>query len=374
MNQLIQLTISHFKDMIREPAVLFWGIGFPILMSLGLGLAFTQKSDIVHKIAILQAPPILSDSSKKIQLLTDFIHQKMEKKVSKKGRIEYEITFKNEKLGNTTFLFIPSSWDSSIVMLKRGNIGLILEEKNNELNYHFDPLNAEAQLIHLQLVQIFGVNDSELYQHSENIKPLTLNGTRYIDFLIPGLLSMGIMSACMWGLSYDLIDKRSKKLLRRLVATPMSKGYFLFSLLIARFAMNTIETFIIFLFAYFYFSIHIQGSILGAILIFISGNFAFAGIAIFISSRTARNEIGTGLINSVTTPMMILSGIFFSYQNFPEWSQPVIKNLPLTMLADGFRNVFNEGASLAVVSSKIILLFTIGFVFFILGLKIFKWF
>jgi ABC-type multidrug transport system permease subunit len=106
---------------------------------------------------------------------------------------------------------------------------------------------------------------------------------------------------------------------------------------------------------------------------FLAGNIAFAGLAILISSHTSNTEVGNGLINFVVMPMMILSGIFFSYQNFPEWSLPVIRKLPLTILTDGARSIFNEGAGYREVALPILILTAIGILFFTIGLKIFKW-
>ncbi len=202
---------------------------------------------------------------------------------------------------------------------------------------------------------------------------MTVTGTRYIDFLVPGLISLGVMMSCMWGISYGIIEKRSKKLLRRLVATPMKKSHFLMALITVRITLNFLESVILLLFSLLVFRISVQGSITALILLYLAGNISFSGIAIFVSSHTSNTEVGNGLINFVVTPMMVLSGIFFSYQNFPEWSLPVIKNLPLTMLTDGIRSVFNEGAGYNEVALPILILTLTGIVFFTAGLKIFKW-
>jgi ABC-type multidrug transport system permease subunit len=177
----------------------------------------------------------------------------------------------------------------------------------------------------------------------------------------------------MWGISYGIIEKRSKKLLRRLVATPMKKSHFLIALITVRITMNFIESMVLFLFALFAFKMTIQGDISALILMFLAGNIAFAGIAVFVSSHTSNTEVGNGLINFVVFPMMVLSGIFFSYQNFPDWSIPVIKNLPLTMMTDGIRSIFNEGAGYHEVTMPIFILTATGVLFFSAGLKIFKW-
>jgi ABC-type multidrug transport system permease subunit len=127
------------------------------------------------------------------------------------------------------------------------------------------------------------------------------------------------------------------------------------------------------LFAYFVFDVTIQGSAGALCLVFLSGNIAFGGIAILISSHTANTETGNGLINAVVLPMTVLSGVFFSYHNFPEWSIPYIQKLPLTLLADGIRSVFIEGAGIKEIILPSAILTAIGAIFFAMGLKIFKW-
>jgi ABC-type multidrug transport system permease subunit len=184
---------------------------------------------------------------------------------------------------------------------------------------------------------------------------------------------MGIMMSCLWGMSYSIIEKRTKKLLRRMVATPMKKSHFLIALMTIRIGMNFVESALLLIFAHIVFDITILGNIPALFTIFISGNIAFAGIAIFVSSHTANTEIGNGLINVVVLPMMVLSGIFFSYHNFPAWSIPFIQKLPLTLLADGIRSIFIEGAGYSEISLPSFILMAIGIFFFSTGLKIFKW-
>jgi ABC-type multidrug transport system permease subunit len=234
-------------------------------------------------------------------------------------------------------------------------------------------MNPDAQLTYLKLSSIVGNGEIQAVTGNSEIKPLTVTGTRYIDFLVPGLIAMGVMMSSMWGISYGIIEKRSKKLLRRLVATPMKKSHFLIALITVRITMNFIESFVLFLFALLAFKMTIQGNISALILMFLAGNIAFAGIAVLVSSHTSNTEVGNGLINFVVFPMMVLSGIFFSYQNFPDWSLPVIKNLPLTILTDGIRSIFNEGAGYHEVTLPILILTATGALFFAVGLKIFKW-
>lgn len=159
-----------------------------------------------------------------------------------------------------------------------------------------------------------------------------------------------------------------------MVATPMNKSAFMAAQFVARLALSLLEALVLIIFCYFYFNVTISGSILAFLIVFIAGNVAFTGIAILTSSRTADTRVGNGLVNLVVMPMMILSGVFFSYHNFPEWTVNIIEKLPLTLMADSTRSIFIEGATLHDVAIPVIILSAIGFTFSAVGIKIYKWY
>jgi len=367
--QLLYLIIAYFKELIREPGVLFWGIAFPILMSLGLGVAFTKKPDIERHVAV-----ILQHNQNSSALSTKLDRFKISNSDSDDQVDEWKVTIEDKNLGRTSIDFKSTTWDEAMVQLKRGSISLVMNEQNGKILYHFDPSNPDAQLMYLKLSGLFSTANKLDEKESGLVEPLTVSGTRYIDFLIPGLIAMGVMMSCLWGLGYGIIDKRAKKLMRRMVATPMKKSYFLFSLIVVRVSMNVLESGLLFLFAWLVFDIRIQGDLVALAGIFIAGNLAFSGIAVLISSRTGNTEIGNGLINAISFPLMLLSGIFFSYHNFPDWSLPFIQKLPLTIFADSIRSIFIEGAGLNDIMWPFLILVAIGSLFFAAGLKIFKWY
>ena len=297
INQLLKPTAALFRELIREPGVLFWGILFPILMSLGLGIAFTKKSDIIRKVAVIDTSGIsAADTSPVPQFLTRLCEKNPS---GSKEDYNWKYEIKDPKLGNSIFYFFSMNWEEAMISLKRGTINLILSNNGGKTEYHFDPMNSDAELTYLKLSSVIGSGKILTAGRSDMIKPLTVTGTRYIDFLIPGLISMGIMMSSMWGISYGIIEKRSKKLLRRLVATPMKKSHFLIALIAVRLTMNLIEAGVLILFAVLTFHMTIQGSISALILLFIAGNIAFAGIAVLVSSHTSNTEVGNGLINFV---------------------------------------------------------------------------
>jgi len=365
-NQLWQLIRANTLEKVREPGVLFWGIGFPILMSIGLGLAFTRKPETVRHVALISA-----DTG------------------------TYSITLKDDNLGNASFRLERMSWEEAMVQLKRGHANVAITVGDRGYRYHFDPMNPDAQLTYVRLSPVLnripvtdlgsGIRDpGSGIQHSvyeedlsqmtaTEVDALTVPGTRYIDFLIPGMIAMGVMFSCLWGLGYGIIDNRSKKLLRRMIATPMKRSNYLVAMITVRIAMNVVEAGLLILFAWLAFGITIQGNLPALLILFMAGNVAFSGIGIFLACHTSKTEIGNAFINVITMPMMVLSGIFFSYHNFPDWAIPIIKPMPLTMLADGIRSIFIEGAGFAQTAVPSLILAGTGVVFFTVGLKLFKW-
>jgi ABC-2 type transport system permease protein len=362
LNTLWQLISINYKEFLREPGILFWSLAFPVLMAWVLGIAFTQRAESVQTIALVS-------SAEGDTKLDPFLNET--EKLTSASQTVYQKTFDN-KLGKLTFRLLPVTFDSAILMLKRGETSLILREQGDSLAYLLDPQNAEAKLNYLVLSAAIN-HDPQIY-NTGSVQLLSQSGTRYVDFLIPGLLALGIMNGFLWGIGYTLIEIRTKKLLRRMVAAPMKKSIFIFSHFFSRLTLSVFEALVLFCFAWFYFRIQIQGSIPALILIFLAGSFCFAGIAILMGSRTSSSRVGNSLINLITLPMMILSGIFFSYHNFPDVVIPVIQKLPLTLLTDSLRSIMTEGTGIRENLSALFILSGVGTLCFFLGLRIYKWY
>jgi ABC-type multidrug transport system permease subunit len=364
---LFQLVISQFKLFFREPGVVFWSFGFPVVMAWIFGIAFANKGEILRNVAIVTENPAV------VSALPKWLHEKsgtVDNQLSGEAELEWEVGMNAGD--QARFRFRAMSEEEAVLALKRGQISLWIEgSPETNLSYRFDPDNADARLTYLLLETAFREKISS--EIKAEIRPLTMVGIRYVDFLIPGLMAMSIMNACLWGIGWNLIELRIKKLLRRIVATPLRKSIFLISHGLNRMILSAAEMLLLYIFAYFYFDIRIQGSLLALALVFLSGYCAFAGIAILISSRVQNTQSGNGMINIVTMPMFILSGIFFSYHNFPDWLIPYVEVLPLTMLTNSLRGIITEGIGLAQVIQPSLGLFGIGAVCFALGLKLYLW-
>ncbi len=349
MKQLGQLLLIHFREFFREPAVLFWALFFPAALALVLGLAFRSPSDTTVQIGLI----IKSDEARGEQV---------------KHQIEKDDRFRVQ-------IYTEAMAEHA---LKSGKIHLVVVVRPSDLLFRYDPASdaavKEASMLKAALLHdlLYGQDGPSAGSFIKDEK-LDIPGTRYIDYFIPGLLAFDVMNACLWGIGWSLISMRMKKLLRRMAATPMNHNLFFLSFGLARIVLVAVETIFLMVVAYLFFDLKPVGSLLDLALLFLAGTFCFSGLAVLLASKTANTQVGNGLINAALLPMMLLSGIFFSYHGFPDFLQPVIQWLPLTIFADAVRSVYLEGQSILALWPSLIILTTAGLLMFLLGRRLFRW-
>jgi ABC-2 type transport system permease protein len=254
-----------------------------------------------------------------------------------------------------------------------GHVGLIVVPEEGRVTFRFDPTRPDSLLARSRV-------DDALQRAAGRADPLatrdertTEPGARYIDFLIPGLLGMNIMGTGMWGVGFGIAQMRQKRLLKRLIASPMRKRDFLWAQILFRLAFLTVEVAFLLSFGVFLLGVPVRGNLMTVALVCVAGGMAFAGLGLLTASRAQTIEGVSGLMNFVMMPMWILSGVFFSYALFPEVLHPFIQALPLTALNDALRAVMLEGASVASVLGPLSVLGAWTLVSFAIALRIFRW-
>jgi ABC-2 type transport system permease protein len=250
----------------------------------------------------------------------------------------------------------------------------VLVSADGSFQYRLDRSRAESRLartaVHEALQRAAGRTDPvPTLADEEMLEP----GSRYIDFLVPGLVGMGLMGGGLWGVGFAIVDMRIRKLLKRFVATPMRRSDFLLGIMISRLVFMIPEVVVILIFARLFFGVVVAGSFGAVLVLILVGAFTFAGLGLLVACRAKTLEAASGLMNLTMLPMWLLSGIFFSPDRFPQAVQPLIRLVPLTPLIEGLRAVMLEGASLASQSLNIGILLAWGAVTFALGIKLFRW-
>jgi ABC-type multidrug transport system permease subunit len=202
---------------------------------------------------------------------------------------------------------------------------------------------------------------------------VTEPGSRYIDFLIPGLIGMNIMGTGLWGVGYGIVLQRNRKLIKRLLASPMRKSQYMLSHVLARLVFLVFEVGAVLAFGRWVFGVPIRGSLLSIAVIVFLGAMTFSGMGLLVASRARTVEGVSGIMNLVMVPMWIFSGIFFAYSNFPEFLHPLILAMPLTALNDALRAVMLDGTSLFAVTGLLAIVAAWGMGCFGVALKVFRW-
>jgi ABC-type multidrug transport system permease subunit len=256
--------------------------------------------------------------------------------------------------------------------LRTGRVAVVVVP-GSPTRYLHDPTRPESRLARAfaddALQRAAGRKDPLTFEDVRVVEP----GSRYVDFLVPGLIGMNIMSSGMWGIAWVIVETRQKKLLRRLVATPMRRGQFLVSFVLLRMLFLVLELPVLLGFAALAFHVTVRGSLVLLVALALLGALAFSGLGLLVAARAQNSQTASGLINLVMMPMFILSGVFFSAANFPDLMQPFVRALPLTALNDAMRAVMNEGAGLAAVAPQVALLAGVASVTFALALRWFRW-
>jgi ABC-type polysaccharide/polyol phosphate export permease len=339
---VVQLTLMRLRELRREPGTLFWVFGFPILMSIALGLAFRNTGPEPVRVGVL---PGVADDVRGALVAGGVKVQPLD-----------EAEARDE--------------------LRAGRVALVLvppASAGAALGYRYDDMRPESRLGRAGVDDVLQRAAGRRDPRAVRDDVVRERGARYIDFLVPGLIGMNLMSGSMWGIGWVLVNMRVRKLLKRLLAAPMRRRHLFYAQALSRLVMIPIELVVILVFARLAFDVRMAGSWLALALVSVTGSASFAGIAILVASRAQNSETVSGLMNLVMLPMFVLSGVFFSSAHFPAFMQPAINALPLTALCNGLRAVIVDGAGVAGIAGGLVVMGVWGAISFVIGLRVFRW-
>jgi ABC-2 type transport system permease protein len=340
-----QLVNVRLKEFVREPEAIFWSFVFPILLATGLAIAFRNRPAEIVRVGVIAVTQEAADTIG--------------------ARLSRTPGFAVERLANDSVAHAA---------IRTGRVAVVaVPARDGRVEYRFDDTRPEARLARLAADDAIqraagradpvGVSERRVREH----------GSRYIDFLVPGLLGMNIMGGGMWSIGFSIVEARRKRLLKRLIATPMSRAQYLASYILTRLVFLLGEATILLGIAAFAFGVPVRGSLLQLGLIAVAASLAFSGLGLLVSSRVRTIEAVSGLMNFAMLPMWVLSGIFFSSSNYPAAFQPFIQALPLTAVNDALRANMLQGLGWHAVLPELGIIAGWLVVSFVLALKMFRW-
>jgi ABC-type multidrug transport system permease subunit len=337
---MYQLALSRLREFYREPEAVFWVFGFPIVLAFALGLAFRNTGPGELQVGVAAAG---GDSA--IAAVLD-----------SSPRLAASV------LDTAT----------ARARLRSGRIALLVVP-GDPLVYRYDSTRTESGLARLEVDDVLQRAQGRTDRVAVRDDRTTAPGSRYIDFLIPGLLGMNLLGSGIWGVGFSVVQARQRKLLKRYMATPMKRSHYLLSFIFSRLVFLILEIVALVGCGWLLFGVAVRGSFATLAGISILGAFAFAGLGLLVASRAKTIEGVSGLMNLVMLPMWILSGVFFSYSRFPDAMIPFVKALPLTALNDALRAVMIDGAGVTALGAPLAIVVAWGAVSFAVALKIFRW-
>ena len=337
---LVQLTLARMREFYREPEAIFWVFGFPIVLAFALGIAFRNRGPGELRIAVLRQT---GDSA----LAAGLGHAP-----------------------GLTVTVLDSA--AARLELRTGRVALLVIP-GEHLVYRYDSTRTESRLARLQVDDAVQRARGRADAVRVEDEPVTEPGARYIDFLIPGLLGMNLMGSGLWGVGFSVVQARTKRLLKRYMATPMRRSHYLLSFVLSRLVFLFLEVAALVGFAWWMFDVGVRGSFGAVAFITVLGALSFNGLGMLVASRARTIEAVSGLMNLVMLPMWILSGTFFSYARFPDTMQPFVRALPLTALNDALRAVMIDGSPLIRLGTPLAIVTAWGCASFVVALGIFRW-
>jgi ABC-2 type transport system permease protein len=345
-NPLVQLTLARWRAFYREPSAVFWTFGFPVLLAIALGIAFRNQPPqpvtcAVEVYDVAKPPP---EAERTLRLLAT------------SGQVQAQL----------------ADAETARRWLRTGRVAVVVVPWTPR-TYRWDPTRPESRTARLvvddALQRAEGRTDPTVTADLRVSEP----GSRYIDFLVPGLLGMGLMSSGLWGIGFVLVEMRVRKLIKRMVATPMRRGHFLIAFVLMRGVFLLGELPILVGFAHWVFNVPVRGSPVTLMVMAVLGALTFASMGLLVASRATNTQTVAGLVNLVTMPMSILGGVFFAYERFPDVVHPYIRALPLTALNDSMRAIMVDGAGWPQLWRPTLVLAAWGLGSLLLALRLFRW-
>jgi ABC-type multidrug transport system permease subunit len=341
MGSLGQLVLMRLRMLWRQPEVLFWTFIFPIIVTLVLGLAFRNEELAPVRVAVAEGPGAQALVAR-LEGVPELVVELLDGEVARRR-------------------------------LARGQVSLVLLPGGAEPEALVDRSQPDGRTARLLVAQALSSQGSGPRIEALKATPVSEPGNRYVDFLIPGLLGLSLMSTSMWTLASSVVTMRGGKLLKRMAATPMSRSGFFVAFILARGLFGLLEVLFFCAFARWIFGVPMFGSYALFIGVGLLGALCFAAVGLLIASRANTEESVSGLINVATLPMMFMSGVFFSSENFPGWLQPFVRALPLTALNDSLRAVMLEGAGVMALGAPLAVIVAWTLVPLVLTARWFRW-
>ena len=329
------LAILHARNLefLRDKATLGWNVAMPLLLVAGMAAIFSGGDRAEYKVALVQA--------------------------------EHQIdTTAHPFLETRYFDFIPMEQDEAIDRVANHQLDLALDL--DSATYWINPESPGGYFAERML-------HASSEQGAWLRQPASGDPITYVDWLIPGILGMNIMFSCLFGVGYVVVRYRKNGFLKRLKATPLRPVEFMAAQILSRLILAIVVTLLLYAATRFLLDVRMEGSGLALFLVAVLSSISLVSIGLAMAARVTSEELAGGLLNMVTWPMMLLSGVWFSLAGAPGWVQQLSNIFPLTHALTAAREIMLYGAGVMDVLPQLLILAGITAAFLTIGATMFRW-
>jgi ABC-2 type transport system permease protein len=329
--------VARNREFLRDRGTLAWNILMPVILVFGLAFVFGGEGRDQYTVGVLQAASEI-DASVHPFLETRFIE------------------------------FVPvSDEDDGFRKVARHRLDLLVRF-GDAPRYWVNPESPRGYFAERVLLQADAPAGGRMQKAQISGEPI-----RYVDWVLPGILGMNMMFSCLFGVGYVVVRYRKNGFLKRLRATPLRPVEFIVAQVASRLMLVLVVTAFVYLATHFILDTRMDGSYLTLLLVAVVGSISMVSLGLLIAARVTSEELAGGLLNMISWPMMILSGVWFSLEGAGPAVQGLAKIFPLTHILDSARAVMLDGASLADIAPDLIMLTVLSLAFLALGAHYFRW-
>ncbi len=339
MNRFLAVLHARNIEFFRDKSALSWNIILPFFLVFGFAFIFSDEDRELYKVGIYD------HSIKALQSQTDFFNIKY---------IEFI---------NVTDL------DNAISKVKHHQLDMLIHAEEN-IHYWINSSSSKGHILERVL------KGSELdKKHLLNYEKQTVDGqeVRYVDWVLPGILAMNMMFSCLFGIGYVIVRYRKNGVLKRLKATPLTALEFITAQILSRLMLIVVVTGIVFFGSDIFIQFHMVGSYFLLFFVFTLGAFSLISLGLVVAARTTSEELANGVLNLLSWPMMIFSGVWFSLEGSSNAVIVISQFMPLTHIIDAARAIMNDGAGIMDIYPNLLALTVMSIFFLIIGAMSFRW-
>lgn len=333
MQRMLAVMRARFREFYRDTASWAWNLVMPVFIIVGFAFIFSGEPEDLYKVALINPA-------------------------------ESRLSFLNTQ--HIRFIDVTDQQDA-VLKVQRHQFDMLLDLSDSP-KFWINEFSANGYMLEKLLYESLATGNPSIQKELVSGKDI-----RYVDWVMPGVLAMNMMFSCLWGVGWVVVRYRKNGVLRRLQATPLTPLEFLSAQVIARLIIVTAITLMVFVGADLVVDFTMRGSFVALFLVFFSGAACLTSMGLMVATRLKTEEVADGLLNLMSWPMMIFSGVWFSMEGTHPAAQFISQLFPLTHLVDASRRIMIDGAGVSGVIFEVGILTGLTLLLLLVSSRLFRW-